>query len=132
MRQRKIVPGSNVGVQNRAPMHGRTDQLEKGNCEKILDWARNSWRKSIASVRRAKTCAGKVLKKVMDKKREWDEWDPNKDHPVARCIESNFRMVERDRQTASGDFIQVRQNLYYLLDTIVTNGTVQMNTFRQD
>jgi hypothetical protein len=88
-KQRKIVPESNVGVQNRTPMHGGTDQLEKGNCEKILDWARSSWRKSIASARRVKTCAGKVLKKVMDKKREWDEWDPNKDHPVARCIDES-------------------------------------------
>jgi hypothetical protein len=88
-RQRKIVPESNAGVQNRTPMHGRTDQREKGNCEKLLDWARSSWRKSIAFTRRVKTYAGKVLKKVMDKKREWDEWDPNKDHPVARCIDES-------------------------------------------
>jgi hypothetical protein len=43
---------------------------------------RNAWRKSVACAKQVKAKAYNWFRKVLDKKREWDLWNPNKEHPV--------------------------------------------------
>jgi hypothetical protein len=83
---------SDAGKRNRTPLQGRNAPVpvapvEKGCCENAVNCMRNAWRKSVACAKQVKAKAYNWFKKVLDKKREWDLWNPNKDHPVVRYID---------------------------------------------
>jgi hypothetical protein len=93
-RRWKIASMSNAGKRNRTPLQRRNTPVpvpvtpvEKGRCENVGNCMRIAWRKSVACAKEVKAKACNWFRKVLDKKREWDLWNPNKDHPVVRCID---------------------------------------------
>jgi hypothetical protein len=91
---RRIIPLAKLRNRNKFQGHrmhqgDENDHQSEGCCVKVQSWTRSACQKSLEFARLVKSGVQKLLRKVLEKKREWDGWNPSKDHALAKCIDES-------------------------------------------
>jgi hypothetical protein len=94
-RQRKIAPLGSEAPQplfakcrNRIPQHRvKTKKSEKGCWETFTSYMKKQWESAKEGAKWVKAKIGKSYEKFVEKKRKWDRWNPDKEHPFAKFID---------------------------------------------
>jgi hypothetical protein len=89
-RQKKILPhapnpsqqSAFARVGNRVPRHRVKDTARKGCWGRFSRSLKNAWESFKKATRKA-------YGKAMEKKAKWDIWNPDRDHPLAKCIDES-------------------------------------------
>jgi hypothetical protein len=97
-RQRKIAPLGNqapASAINQVPKSNSSTSSEdqegresqKGCWETFTSYMKKQWESVKEGAKSVKAKIGKSYEKFVEKKRKWDRWNPDKEHPFAQFID---------------------------------------------